>query len=278
MDSLSFKERSEVRMGFNEISARYERDSIVQSSAAGKLLGLLDIKRDDDVLDLGCGAGNLTKKLRALTAGKVVGIDPSEGMIREAEAKRDGHDIAFSVINADTMQFRDRFSAIFCNSVFQWFRDPALVLKNCHTALRKGGRMAIQAPATKDYCPQFIAAVNAAANDARTAKTYSSLGSPWLFLETAEEYAALFRRAGFTVPFAKIETISSVHSPDEAMTIFESGAAAGYLNQEHYSTKTDEEYTKAFREIVRISFQRQTRQDGKIELVFNRIYLVAIKL
>jgi hypothetical protein len=37
---------------FLEIAARDERDSLVQKSAAEKLLGLLDCQRDDRVLDV----------------------------------------------------------------------------------------------------------------------------------------------------------------------------------------------------------------------------------
>jgi trans-aconitate methyltransferase len=61
------------------------------------------------------------------------------------------------------------------------------------------------------------------------------------------------------------------------VTTFESGAAAGYLSQEYYSTQVDEAYAKAFREVVQGSFERQANQAGKVELVFNRIYLVALK-
>ena len=138
--------------------------------------------------------------------------------------------------------------------------------------------MGIQAPAKKSYCPNFLSAINVVAKDSRSAKTFAGFRPPWLFLDTAEEYAALFKRASFTVPFAKIETVSTLHSPEEVMTIFESGAAAGYLNQGYYSTPVDEAYAKTFREVVQGSFERQANQAGKVELVFNRIYLVAVKL
>ena len=49
---------------FTEISSRYERDSLIQKFAAGKLIGLLDIQKNDRVLDLGCGTGSLTRKLK----------------------------------------------------------------------------------------------------------------------------------------------------------------------------------------------------------------------
>ena len=61
------------------------------------------------------------------------------------------------------------------------------------------------------------------------------------------------------------------------MTIFESGAAAGYLNQKYYEMRIDERYSKAFREIVKGSFHHQANERGTVELVFNRIYLIAVK-
>ena len=61
------------------------------------------------------------------------------------------------------------------------------------------------------------------------------------------------------------------------MTIFESGAAAGYLNQDYYAAPIGGAYTAAFREIVKESFHKQANRVNKVELIFNRIYLVAMK-
>ncbi len=262
---------------FTQISARYEQDSLIQKSAAEKLIGLLDIQRGDDVLDLGCGTGALARKIRTMTDGNVVGVDPSAGMIREAESERQDMNIIYDVKSAEGLDYRDGFSVIFCNSAFQWFRDPGSALRNCHTALRKGGRMGIQAPAKKVYCPNFVKAMGAVARDPRTAKTFSEFRPPWMFLDTQEEYSSLFERAGFSVPFARIEEVRTFHSPDEVVTIFESGAAVGYLNQDYYATSINGAYETAFREIVRESFLKQAGGDGKVKLTFNRIYLVAMK-
>jgi len=262
---------------FTKIAARYEHDSLIQKSAAEKLIGLLDIQRNDDVLDLGCGTGALTRKIRAKTAGFIVGVDSSEGMIREAESGRQGLDIIYDVKTAEKLDYCDGFTVIFCNSAFQWFRDSGPALRNCYAALKKGGRMGIQAPAKKVYCPNFAKAIGTAATDARTSTTFAEFTAPWLFLDSPEEYSALFEHAGFTVPFSVIEEIRTLHSPDEVMTIFESGAAAGYLNQDYYAAPADEAYAAVFRKIVRDSFRKQANGDGKVELTFNRIYLVAVK-
>jgi trans-aconitate methyltransferase len=262
---------------FTKIAVRYERDSLIQKSAAEKLIGLLDIQRNDDVLDLGCGTGALTRKIRAMTDGNVVGVDPSSGMISEAGNGRQGMGITYEVRTAEELDHRDRFTVIFCNSAFQWFRDVGRALKNCRTALLKGGRMGIQAPAKKVYCPNFVKAMGAVTRDPRTVKTFSEFSPPWTFFDTKEEYSSLFEQAGFSVPFARIEEVKTLHSPDEVMTIFESGAAAGYLNQDHYAAPVDRAYATAFREIVRESFRKQANHDGKVELIFNRIYLLAVK-
>jgi len=109
---------------FSKIATKYEDYSSVQKSAAEILLNLLKIGNTDDVLDLGRGVGNLTRKIKEITSGKVVGIDPSEGMIKEAIEKDRGLDIAFEVKSVEELNYRDCFNVIFCNSSLQWFRDP----------------------------------------------------------------------------------------------------------------------------------------------------------
>lgn len=134
---------------FSKIATKYKSHSSIQKSAGEVLLKLLKIRDTDDVLDLGCGVGNLTMKIRELTKAKVIGIDSSEGMIKEAREKSRGFDIIFEVKSAEEMDYKDCFDVIFCNSSFQWFGEPEKAIKNCHTVLRKGGRIGIQAPAKK---------------------------------------------------------------------------------------------------------------------------------
>ncbi len=262
---------------FTEIATRYERDSIIQKSAAEKLISLLQIGSDDAVLDLGCGAGNLTRKLREQTSGPVVGIDPTATMIETARAGAAGQEIIFLHGGAEELPFTDTFDVVFCNSAFQWFNKPSSALASCYRALRPGGRIGIQAPSKTAYCPNFIEAVGEVARDPRTAATFAGFRSPWLFLETVDDYRELFRNSGFTVSFAVIEEQVTPYTPEDVVTIFESGAAAGYLNRDNYDTDIDEEYGKAFREIIAGAFRSQAGPDGRVDLIFNRVYLVAVK-
>jgi len=147
---------------FSEIAKRYRETSLVQQSAAETLLRLLAIGSSEDVLDVGCGTGNLTQKIRVATSGRVVGIDPAEGMIERA-AREHGDGIDFAVLSAEAMSFHEEFDTIFCNSTFQWVRDADKAVAGFAGALRAGGRVGIQAPARSDYCPNFLSAIEAVA-------------------------------------------------------------------------------------------------------------------
>lgn len=264
-------------MDFSEIAPRYERDSIVQKGAAEVLLGLLAIGEAEDVLDLGCGTGHLTLRIASLTNGRVLGLDPSPAMIAEARRLDTRPGVSFEIRFAEDIDAEQRFDVIFSNSAFQWFRDPPRVLSHCRQALRPGGRMGMQAPASREYCPNFLRAMEEVAHHRATRDTFARFQSPWFFRETAEEYASLFTQAGFQVGFAALNTTSSEHIPEEALKIFDSGAAAGYLNPNCYGGHLEDGYAERVRAVVLDSFRKQAAADGRVILAFRRIYVVAFR-
>lgn len=77
--------------------------------------------------------------------------------------------------------------------------------------------------------------------------------------------------------FTKIENMRTKNTPEEVFDIFSSGAIAGYLNQDYYDIEIDEDYIVTFKEIVKDAFVRAANNQGEIELIFNRVFLVAIK-
>ncbi len=265
------------RVDFSKIATKYEDYSSVQKYAGEVLLKLLEIGNSEDVLDLGCGVGNLTKMIKEITKGKVVGVDPSEGMIKEAIEYSRGLGITFEVKSAEEIEYKNCFDVIFCNSSLQWFRDPQKAVGNCHTALRKGGRIGIQAPAKRVYSPNFIEAIEKVKEDPRTKDIFAHFKEPWLLLEKEDEYTNLLEKIGFKVVFSKIESIKTKHTPEEVFKIFSSGAALGYLNQDFYDVKIDEDYIDTFKKIVKDSFVQQANEEGEVELIFNRVFLMAIK-
>lgn len=261
---------------FSEISERYKETSVVQVSAADILFKLLDIKPGENILDAGCGTGNLTKRLFYMSGGYVAGIDPSEGMIKESK-NNFGGEIDFLNVSSEDISFENKFDVIFCNSAFQWFRDADKSVSNFYRALKQGGRIGIQAPAKKMYSPNFVKAVSAVSTHKNTRDIFKNFKSPWLMLETAGEYKAKFEQNGFEVPFSEIQTIEKYYTPAEVYEIFASGAIAGYLNQAYYDCRISAQYVDDFKTIIKEEFNRQADSGGKVPLVFNRIFLIGIK-
>ena len=263
---------------FTRISPKYQNMAALQKSASERLFEILDVQQPDDVLDLGCGPGHLTHRIRTLTDGTVVGIDRSQGMIEEARHTYSSATISFRVGEAETLDAVDEFDAIFCNSAFQWFRDASLAVTNCYRALRSGGRIAMQAPATANYCPNFIRAVEALLADSRTREAFTHFRPPWFLLETAEAYANLFNDAGFCVTSSAIDRVIQRCPPAKAFEMFESGAAAGYLNPDCYDAPLPPSFIETARELIAQDFHVQMQADGQVEVTFARIYLLARKL
>ncbi|NTV92287.1 MAG: methyltransferase domain-containing protein [Chlorobiaceae bacterium] len=262
---------------FTDIASRYRTTSLVQASAGAQLIERLDISGNEDVLDVGCGTGNLTVELSKWTSGSVTGIDPSEGMIREASRAGTEPRINFRVMGYLDMTFREEFDIIFCNSAFQWFTDPSLFLEKAREALRSKGRIGVQAPARENYCPVFLKAISGCCANPDVRQVFSGFRSPWFFLETAEAYAALFRWAGFKVKFCALEESSNSYMPEKVFDVFSSGAKAGYLNPACYDSPFPEGFETTFLDAVKDSFVRQADSDGLIDLLFYRIFLIAEK-
>ncbi|MCZ7399677.1 MAG: class I SAM-dependent methyltransferase [Candidatus Methanoperedens sp.] len=88
---------------FDNISGQYKEKSLVQQKAALKLLDLLKVGYTDSVIDVACGPGHITNLLSKVTSGRVIGIDISEGMIKQAKALYPG--IEFRQVAAEDMDW-----------------------------------------------------------------------------------------------------------------------------------------------------------------------------
>jgi trans-aconitate methyltransferase len=262
---------------FSDISRKYDQYAIIQKSAAQLLITMLDFKGKEDILDVGCGPGIITRQLSELTTGKVSGVDPSPGMINVAKQENQPYDLEFHTGIAEELDDIEKWDVIFCNSAFQWFNNPAVAVKQFYNALKFGGRVGVQAPATICYCPCFLRAIERVKADAYCSTFFAYWKSPWFFLNHAEEYEALFKQAGFSIQYSKIEVFLTEPTPAECFNQFSTGAIAGYLNSEYYGIPLSQEYISRFKEIVQDSFQSEVGSDGKVDLVFNRIYLIAEK-
>lgn len=108
-----------------------------------------------NLLDLGCGNGNLL--LQLVKDGFVLtGVDFSEAMIEQAKQRLDGY-AELVVADAGNLPFpADTFDVLVCNASFHHYPDPEAALKEMYRVLRPGGTLLIG----ECYIPQPLRAVN----------------------------------------------------------------------------------------------------------------------
>lgn len=259
---------------FDPIAARYERDSSAQKAAADLLLELAAVRPGEAVLDVGCGTGHLAERLAAMGAAPVVGVDPSPRMVEQARA-RGAAGVRFERAGAEEVDLEGAFDLVLSNSALQWFHDPPRAVARMRRALRPGGRVAIQAPATLAYVPEFVEAMAEVAAAPATREPFSRWRTPWYFLERAGAYGALLEAAGLEVAHARIEELVQREDLDGAMRVFGSGAEAGYLEPACYpGGGFPPGYPAAVREVVRASLARRAGPDGLVTLRFRRVFLL----
>ena len=101
------------------------------------VLQLLNPQAGELILDLGCGDGELTRRI-AEAGARVIGLDSSGEMVEAARAR--GID-AF-VADAEDMDLArfGQFDAVFSNAALHWMLDPDAVASGVFRALRDGGR------------------------------------------------------------------------------------------------------------------------------------------
>jgi trans-aconitate 2-methyltransferase len=112
------------------------RHNFVWRMAEG-VFELLQPKPGERILDLGCGPGQLTKKISE-SGAQVVGVDAAPSMI--GQARQNFPELKFVLQDAAAMTFDNEFDAVFSNAALHWMLDPAAVIKAVAKALKPGGR------------------------------------------------------------------------------------------------------------------------------------------
>ncbi|MGQ3890694.1 class I SAM-dependent methyltransferase [Legionella sp. CNM-4043-24] len=120
----------------------YAIGSFIQASIANQHLNAVHCRPTDRVLDIGCGNGAYTRNILNLVPdGSVLGIDPSENMLKLA------HEIiqeypGFSIKKDDvlSMNFQSEFDYAVSFWCLQWVNNIVEAFANIVNALKPGGR------------------------------------------------------------------------------------------------------------------------------------------
>jgi arsenite methyltransferase len=139
---------SSVMWDGRELAELYDRISDLQFEGGKKLAAMMDVKKDDAVLDVGCGTGRLAVRLASMfgPSGSVTGIDPSPYRVSVAEEKLKGQGLRNVRIRLgrgeDLRAFRgSEFDHVIYSSVFHWVADKAAALEEARRVLKPGGKI-----------------------------------------------------------------------------------------------------------------------------------------
>lgn len=259
---------------FDAVSTQYAKNALVQQAAAVKLMGLMDIRRGEALLDVACGPGHITAALAERSGGRVTGVDVSTGMITQAAATYPG--IEFRQSAVEDIDYDMVYDGAFCNSALQWFSQPAKAVKAVYRSLKRGGRMALACPGTNAWSPLFTRVVAKAMSSPEIRPTASGWRNPWFFLRSKQEYKSFFEQFGFRTAFIAVDHEVASLSVEEAYNVYLSGAANGFTRPQYYRMPISDEYVAAFNRKVYEGFA-VAACNGKVAVDFNRLYYLGEK-
>jgi trans-aconitate 2-methyltransferase len=113
------------------------------------LLGQVKLAAPAYVVDLGCGAGNVTSILKQRFPGAdVVGVDASASMLEKARAAAPG--CRFELGDFASWSPAAAIDLIYSNAALQWVGGHAALFPRLVSLLAPGGVLAVQMPAMHD--------------------------------------------------------------------------------------------------------------------------------
>jgi trans-aconitate 2-methyltransferase len=165
-------------------AATYDRLQIPMTGWGIEVLGRLELRGDETVLDAGCGTGQVTEVLRdRLPNGHVIGLDASPSMIAKA-LERLGSD-RMTYLTHDLMDPIpiDPVDAIVSTATFHWVPDHDRLFANLAAVLKTGGQLAAQCGGWGNLERVNAAAERAAGIDLAASKIYPTPEETWTRLE-----------------------------------------------------------------------------------------------
>lgn len=252
--------------------ARYAANTAHHRRYDDRFLATLPLTPTDRVLDLGCGAGDLTATVAArVPQGHVVGLDPQPSLLAEARA-RAGANQSFvqgpAQRLADLFTEDDAFDVVYSQSVLHWvpWADHLTILRGCRDVLRPGGALRIECGGG-DNVREVVAFLD------RVAATIAGADAPcapWTFIH-AGAYLDLLLDAGFRVDNGFVHTVAQRRPFDRASVL-------GWITSQAvqaYEVDLAPEQREPFRTAVVDRIDELRRPDGSYDLGFVRLDLLA---
>lgn len=250
---------------------KYEKLSRPQQDWGSKVMNELELQGDEHILDLGCGNGLLTARLaERVPDGKVVGLDSSLSMLKQAEKHRNGN-MEFRLLDMESMEIHDKFDVVFSNAALHWVKGHGHLLKRIHDCLRINGIMRVQF-AGEGNCLNLNGVLMDAISSPEFESAFRSFEWPW-YMPAASEYEQLLSSAGFEEYRVWIEKADRNFPDEESFT--------GWIEQPGlvpFLSFLPDEKAQPFRDLVVGGAKKVAAQpDGTYFEYFRRLNVYAVR-
>lgn len=176
----------------------YSDNARFVSDLGAAVLDWLAPQPGERILDLGCGDGALTVRLKEAGAD-VLGVDPSDDFVAATRARG----VPAQTGDGEALTFENDFDAVFSNAALHWMTRPDAVASGVHAALKPGGRFVAEFGGHGNVAA-IVTGLRALADKHGIDP---GLAKPWYF-PTAAEYETLLSKHGFDV-----ERIATIPRP-----------------------------------------------------------------
>ncbi len=258
-------------MAYEFDGEQYRKASGHQKEWGSRLIQELDLRGDEQILDLGCGDGELTAQLaRCVPRGGVLGIDASQGMI-DAAGKHAAGNLRVARQDINALDYDDAFDLIFSNATLHWIKDHRQLLPRVRRALRPGGILRFNFAAAGN-CTHLIDVVRHAMALPAYRPYFDDFLWPW-FMPTVQEYGDLMRGSEFRDVRVCLENADRFFPDAQALTRWvDQPSLVPFL------APLGADQKQSFRDLVVEQMIRATvQEDGRCFEAFRRINVFARK-
>ncbi len=122
------------------------QEGMTDMAALNDLLGRLDLKAGDHLLDLGCGAGVIAEYISDQTDARVTGLDYAASAIAEARERTAGKRDRLTFLQADMNELdlpAQSFDAAISLDTLYWVADIADTVSRVARGIKPGGRIGV---------------------------------------------------------------------------------------------------------------------------------------
>lgn len=170
---------------------QYHKFQSERSAPFYDLLALVEIRADLEVVDLGCGTGELTRELAdRLPNSRVTGLDSSPQMLEKAASfQRPG--LTFE--RGDQASLTGAWDLIFSNAALHWSGNHAELIPYLFRRLNPRGQIAVQVPSNHHHISHQIYRETAEEDPFRTILQGFQRYAPVL---TIDQYATILHACG----------------------------------------------------------------------------------